>query len=129
MVASMLFAFYYLPLAVFPSRPWSSTVAVCVCVSWCCHPSGGNDVVDLPDIFLPAGQYVDLLDSESDNYRSINRVCLLAGHLAGHMEDSRTPAFSTNPVLLTGRRAVVTPVPKTADCEEDCVLQAIPGCA
>ena len=40
-----------------------------------------------------------------------NRVCLLAGHLAGHMEDSRTPAFSTNPVLLTGRRAVVTPVP------------------
>ena len=21
-----------------------------------------------------------------------NRVCLLAGHLAGHMEDSRTPA-------------------------------------
>ena len=30
-----------------------------------------------------------------------NRVCLLAGHLAGHMEDSRTPAFSTNPVLCS----------------------------
>ena len=33
--------------------------------------------------------------------------------------------WSTNglvTVLLTGRRAVVTPVPKTADCEEDCVL-------
>ena len=28
-----------------------------------------------------------------------NRVCLIAGHLAGHMEDSRTPAFSTNPVV------------------------------
>ena len=25
-------------------------------------------------------------------------------------------------VLLSGRRAVVTPVPKRADCEEDCVL-------
>ena len=25
-------------------------------------------------------------------------------------------------VLLSGRRAVVTPVPKTADCEEDCGL-------
>ena len=43
-----------------------------------------------------------------------NRVCLLAGHLAGHMEDSRTPAFSTNPVLLSGRRAMVTPVPMSA---------------
>ena len=28
--------------------------------------SGGTDVVDLPDILLPAGQYLDLFDSESE---------------------------------------------------------------
>ena len=27
---------------------------------------GGTDVVDLPDILLPAGQYLDLFDSESE---------------------------------------------------------------
>ena len=28
--------------------------------------SGGTDVVDLPDILLPAGQYLDMFDSESE---------------------------------------------------------------
>ena len=28
--------------------------------------AGGTDVVDLPDILLPAGQYLDLFDSESE---------------------------------------------------------------
>ena len=41
-------------------------VAVCVRVCWYCHQSGGNDVVDLPDILLPAGQYLDMFDSESE---------------------------------------------------------------
>ena len=41
-------------------------VAVCVRVCWYCHQSGGTDVVDLPDILLPAGQYLDLFDSESE---------------------------------------------------------------
>ena len=29
-----------------------------------CHQSGGTDVVELPDILLPAGQYLDMFDSE-----------------------------------------------------------------
>ena len=37
-----------------------------VCVCWYCHQSGGTDVVDLPDILLPAGQYLDMFDSESE---------------------------------------------------------------
>ena len=41
-------------------------VAVCVRVCWYCHQSGGTDVVDLPDILLPAGQYLDLFASESE---------------------------------------------------------------
>ena len=41
-------------------------VAVCVRVCWYCHQTGGTDVVDLPDILLPAGQYLDLFDSESE---------------------------------------------------------------
>ena len=41
-------------------------VAVCVRVCWSCYRSGGTDVVDLPDILLPAGQYLDMFDSESD---------------------------------------------------------------
>ena len=41
-------------------------VAVCVRVCWYCHQSGGTDVVDFPDILLPAGQYLDLFDSESE---------------------------------------------------------------
>ena len=41
-------------------------VAVCVRVCWYCHQSGGTDVVDLPDILLPAGQYLDMFDSESE---------------------------------------------------------------
>ena len=41
-------------------------VAVCVRVCWYCHQSGGTYVVDLPDILLPAGQYLDLFDSESE---------------------------------------------------------------
>jgi hypothetical protein len=28
--------------------------------------SGGTDVVDLPDVLLPDGQYMDMFDSESD---------------------------------------------------------------
>ena len=61
------------------------------------------DVVDLPDILLPEDQYLDMFDSESD--------------ISG---DNSEDELVT--VLLTGRRAAVTPVPKTADCEEDCVL-------
>ena len=41
-------------------------VAVCVRVCWYCHQSGGIDVVDLPDVLLPEGQYLDMFDSESD---------------------------------------------------------------
>ena len=41
-------------------------VAVCVRVCWYCHQTGGTDVVDLPDILLPAGQYLDMFDSESE---------------------------------------------------------------
>ena len=45
-------------------------VAVCVRVCRSCHLSGGTDVVDLPDILLPAGQYLDLFDSESETDHS-----------------------------------------------------------
>ena len=31
------------------------------------YPSGGTDVVDLPDVLLPEAQYVDMFDSESDS--------------------------------------------------------------
>ena len=41
-------------------------VAVYVLVSWHCHQSGGIDEVDLPNILLPAGQYLNMFDSESD---------------------------------------------------------------
>ena len=51
------------PVAVQKTR---GRVAVCVRVCWYCHQSGGTDVVDLPDILLPAGQYLDLFDSESE---------------------------------------------------------------
>ena len=39
-----------------------------VCVRFCrsCHQSGNTDVVDLPDVLLPEGQYLDMFDSESD---------------------------------------------------------------
>ena len=33
---------------------------------WTYRISGGTDVVDLPDILLPAGQYLDMFDSESE---------------------------------------------------------------
>ena len=47
------------PLAVFLSLPWSSM--------WpCVFVSVGTDEVDLPDILLPAGQYLDMFDFESD---------------------------------------------------------------
>jgi len=42
-------------------------VAICVRVCWHCHQSGGTDVVDLPDVLLPDGQYLDMFDSESDH--------------------------------------------------------------
>ena len=45
---------------------YGTFVAVCVRVCWYCHQSGGTDVVDLPDILLPAGQYLDMFDSESE---------------------------------------------------------------
>ena len=45
-------------------------VAVCVRVCRSCHLSGGTDVVNLPDILLPAGQYLDLFDSESETDHS-----------------------------------------------------------
>ena len=45
-------------------------VAVCICVCRYCHLSGGTDVVDLPDILLPAGQCLDLFDSESETDHS-----------------------------------------------------------
>jgi len=35
-------------------------VAVSGCVCWYCHQSGGTDVVNLPDILLPDGQYMDI---------------------------------------------------------------------
>jgi len=41
-------------------------VAICVRVCRQCHQSGGTDVVDLPDVLLPEGQYLDMFDSESD---------------------------------------------------------------
>ena len=41
-------------------------VAICVPVFRSCHQSGGTDVVDLPDVLLPEGQYLDMFDSESD---------------------------------------------------------------
>jgi hypothetical protein len=41
-------------------------VAVCVRVCWTCHRSGGTDVVDVPDVFLPADAYLDMFHSESD---------------------------------------------------------------
>ena len=41
-------------------------VAVCVRVCWFCHQSGGTDVVELPDVLLPEGQYLNMFDSESD---------------------------------------------------------------
>ena len=50
----------------FGAKPFIKYVAVCVRVCWYCHQSGGTDVVDLPDILLPAGQYLDLFDSESE---------------------------------------------------------------
>ena len=42
-------------------------VAVCGRVCWHCHQAGGTDVVDLPDVWLPDGQYLDMFDSESDH--------------------------------------------------------------
>ena len=42
-------------------------VAVCVCVCWSCHRLGGTDVVEIPDVFLPAEEYLDMFDSESDS--------------------------------------------------------------
>jgi hypothetical protein len=36
-------------------------------VCWSCHRSGGTDVVEIPDVFLPAEEYLDLFDSESDS--------------------------------------------------------------
>ena len=55
------------PLAVcVPPSALVKYVAVCVRVCWYCHQSGGTDEVDLPDILLPAGQYLDMFDSESD---------------------------------------------------------------
>lgn len=42
-------------------------VAVCVRVSWSCYRHGGTDVVELPDVLLPAGAYLDLFDSASDS--------------------------------------------------------------
>ena len=32
----------------------------------CCHQSGATDVVDLPGVLLPEGQYLDMFDPESD---------------------------------------------------------------
>jgi hypothetical protein len=39
-------------------------VAVCVRVCWSCHRLGGIDVVEIPDVFLPAEEYLDMFDSE-----------------------------------------------------------------
>ena len=41
-------------------------VAMCVHVCWSCHQSGGSDEVDLPNILLAAGQYLDAFDLDSD---------------------------------------------------------------
>ena len=49
-----------------PLSALANYVAVCVRVCCCCHQSGGIDAVDLPDILLPEGRYLDMFDSESD---------------------------------------------------------------
>jgi hypothetical protein len=42
-------------------------VAVCTRVCWSYHRFGGTDVVEIPDVFLPAEEYLDMFDySESD---------------------------------------------------------------
>jgi hypothetical protein len=41
-------------------------VTVCVRVCWPCHRLGGTDAVAIPDVFLPAEEYLDMFDSESD---------------------------------------------------------------
>ena len=62
----MLISGHCQPLAVSLSRPWSS-MWPCVFVSVGTAISQvGTDVVDLPDILLPAGQYLDMFDSESE---------------------------------------------------------------
>ena len=53
-------------LVIVPLSALVKYVAVCVRVCWYCHQSGGTDVVDLPDILLPVGQYLDMFDSESE---------------------------------------------------------------
>ena len=45
-------------VAVVPLSALVKFVAVCVRVYWYCHQSGGTDVVDLPDVLLPEGQYL-----------------------------------------------------------------------
>jgi hypothetical protein len=42
-------------------------VAVCLRVCWSCHRFGGTDVVEIPNVFLPAEEYLDMFDSESDS--------------------------------------------------------------
>ena len=48
--------------------------AVCARVCWGCHQFGGTDEVDLPDILLPAGLYLDRFDSESDHSECLLRL-------------------------------------------------------
>ena len=58
-----------LPLAMFLSYGLGKVCGrlyVCVRVFWYCRQSGGTDLVDLPDVLLPEGQYLDMFDSESD---------------------------------------------------------------
>jgi hypothetical protein len=42
---------------------------VCSCLlSLACHRLGGTDVVEIPDyVFLPAEEYLNMFDSESDS--------------------------------------------------------------
>ena len=43
---------------------WDVARSIHVCR--CCHQSGGSGVVDLPDVLLLDGQYLDMFDSESN---------------------------------------------------------------
>ena len=40
--------------------------AVCVRVCRSCHQSGGTDVVDLPDVLIPEGHFLDMFELESN---------------------------------------------------------------
>ena len=64
MVVNQVLLLLLKPQPYVPAKTFATNCSVRVC--WYCHQSGGTDVVDLPDILLPAGQYLDMFDSESE---------------------------------------------------------------